>query len=459
MSMNFGKGNRSIAFNPTSAFPLDARSYFESYSDAVAAAAKAEAAGSTSTEYYFGQTLVVVENDKATFYIIQPNKTLSSVSAGNNSGALEVNINQFEFDENGALVLKGASEAASGSLVSIDENGVLTWVAPVNAYTKEETEDLINQKVANAAHLKRKIVTGVAEIETYMANNEDAEQYIFMVPTGLEEDSDKYDEYMVIALADSEGVVTKYVEKVGSWEVNLSDYAKTSDVNNALDNKVDKEENARLITNAEAEKLAALLLGAERNVINSASNDFTIDENRQLSLNDIPVSKVTNLQDLLNGKVDAKEGYSLISSTDKAKLDALTLGEDNNLEISGKVNAANVEGLAEWIGENAATTPGLSQNNLDDVFYTKLVSSLLIKSVDTTQLNVTNGKLSIVAVDSSKITGLEDALNTRATTESVNSLTTQVNDLSTTLNNLTTTVDDHTILISTLSDRLTWKSI
>lgn len=459
MSMNFGKGNRSIAFNPTSAFPLDARSYFESYSDAVAAAAKAEAAGSTSTEYYFGQTLVVVENDKATFYIIQPDKTLSSVSAGNNSGALEVNINQFEFDENGALVLKGASEAASGSLVSIDENGVLTWVAPVNAYTKEETEDLVNQKVANAAHLKRKIVTGVAEIETYMASNEDAEQYIFMVPTGLEEDSDKYDEYMVIALADSEGVVTKYVEKVGSWEVNLSDYAKTSDVNNALDNKVDKEENARLITNAEAEKLAALLLGAERNVINSASNDFTIDENRQLSLNDIPVSKVTNLQDLLNGKVDAKEGYSLISSTDKAKLDALTLGEDNNLEISGKVNAANVEGLAEWIGENAATTPGLSQNNLDDVLYTKLVSSLLIKSVDTTQLNVTNGKLSIVAVDSSKITGLEDALNTRATTESVNSLTTQVNDLSTTLNNLTTTVDDHTILISTLSDRLTWKSI
>ena len=74
MAMNFGKGNRSIAFNPTSAFPLDARSYFESYSEAVAAAARAEAAGSTSTEYYFGQTLIVVENDKASFYIIQNKK-------------------------------------------------------------------------------------------------------------------------------------------------------------------------------------------------------------------------------------------------------------------------------------------------------------------------------------------------------------------------------------------------
>jgi hypothetical protein len=31
MALTFGKNNRSIAFNPTSAFPLDARSYFESY--------------------------------------------------------------------------------------------------------------------------------------------------------------------------------------------------------------------------------------------------------------------------------------------------------------------------------------------------------------------------------------------------------------------------------------------
>jgi hypothetical protein len=63
MAMNFGKGNRSIAFNPTSAFPLDARSYFESYAEAEAAAAKALAAGSTNSVYYYGQTLVVVENN------------------------------------------------------------------------------------------------------------------------------------------------------------------------------------------------------------------------------------------------------------------------------------------------------------------------------------------------------------------------------------------------------------
>jgi hypothetical protein len=70
MSLNFGQANRSIAFNPTSAFPLDARSYFESLALAEAAAASAQEAGSTDSVYYYGQVLAVVENDIATLYII-----------------------------------------------------------------------------------------------------------------------------------------------------------------------------------------------------------------------------------------------------------------------------------------------------------------------------------------------------------------------------------------------------
>jgi hypothetical protein len=54
MALNFSKMNFSVSFNPTSAFPLDARSYFESYDAAVTAAAKAVAAGSTEGVLYFG---------------------------------------------------------------------------------------------------------------------------------------------------------------------------------------------------------------------------------------------------------------------------------------------------------------------------------------------------------------------------------------------------------------------
>ena len=65
MALNFGKLNFAVSFNPQTAFPLDARSYFESYALAVEAAGKAEEAGSTTSVYYYGQTLVVSENSKA----------------------------------------------------------------------------------------------------------------------------------------------------------------------------------------------------------------------------------------------------------------------------------------------------------------------------------------------------------------------------------------------------------
>lgn len=77
----FGKLNFSVSFNPTSAFPLDARSYFETLTEAQAAATTAGEAGSSTTTYYYGQTLVVVESGVATLYVIQPDKTLKAAGS------------------------------------------------------------------------------------------------------------------------------------------------------------------------------------------------------------------------------------------------------------------------------------------------------------------------------------------------------------------------------------------
>lgn len=84
---DFGKLNFSVALNPTSAFPLDARCYFESLEAAQAAAAKAEEAGSTNTIYYYGQKLVVVANGVATWYTIQPDNTLLADGSGGSGAA------------------------------------------------------------------------------------------------------------------------------------------------------------------------------------------------------------------------------------------------------------------------------------------------------------------------------------------------------------------------------------
>jgi hypothetical protein len=84
--------------------------------------------------------------------------------------------------------------------------------------------------------LKRKVVD---QIEDINLDEADADQYIYMIPSGLEEDDNKYYEYIVIEtkIVDEEGIETliKSIERVGSWSVDLSDYAKISDLNQKAD--------------------------------------------------------------------------------------------------------------------------------------------------------------------------------------------------------------------------------
>jgi len=54
MALDFGKLEFSVSFNPTSAFPLDARSYFESLESAQNAAASATTVGGADSAYYVG---------------------------------------------------------------------------------------------------------------------------------------------------------------------------------------------------------------------------------------------------------------------------------------------------------------------------------------------------------------------------------------------------------------------
>lgn len=112
---DFGKINRSAAFNPTSAFPLDARAYFESYSAALAAAAEAEAVGSTNTVYHYGQKLLVYEGGACTWYTIQPGGTLKAEGSGE-GGALPELDDTLKIDSEGKLGVNMATEVADKTL-------------------------------------------------------------------------------------------------------------------------------------------------------------------------------------------------------------------------------------------------------------------------------------------------------------------------------------------------------
>lgn len=125
MAMTFGTLDFAVAFNRQTAFPLDAKSYFESLELAQAAAATAQEAGSSETVYYYGQTIAVVEDSKATLYVIQPDKTLKKVG-----GNIVINENVFAKDENGALNLLGFADAVAGAQAVKGADGKISWVKP-----------------------------------------------------------------------------------------------------------------------------------------------------------------------------------------------------------------------------------------------------------------------------------------------------------------------------------------
>lgn len=132
-----------------------------------------------------------------------------------------------------------------------------------------------------------------------------------MVPTGLQHDDDKYDEYVVIDGA---------LEKVGDWEVNLSNYYTKAETDQKIADAVKaatgdtsaasvlaalnayKTSNDTRVKTVEDEVAALKAIQAEKNVINSVSDEFSISDTRKLSVNAISVAKITGLQDTLDSQ-------------------------------------------------------------------------------------------------------------------------------------------------------------
>ena len=360
MSLNFGKLDFAVSFKRLTAFPLDAVSYFESFADAQAAAAGAKPAGSTESVHYFGEWVCVVENNVASTYQIQPDGTLSGIGGG-----IEIDTTLFEIDENGKLVLKDFIDAVAGTSLVKKEDGSIAWVKLASAedlakatkdiedinsafgsyYTKEE----INTKLADVG-MKRIIVDSIDDIDV---NKEDAERYIYMAPSGLQDDDNKYYEYVVI-----DGII----EPVGSWEVDLSAYAKTVDVNEALKKKVD--------------------------VVY-----YTVEKE--------------------DGTTEQIPG-ALLSPEDKEKLAALVIDENGSVGISGTVNASNVEGLGTWITENGATyIANLTEDNLSADLIEKINKPDFITSVDEANFTVVDGKLDFKTINAVEIAGLSALLDAK----------------------------------------------
>lgn len=89
-------------------------------------------------------------------------------------------------------------------------------------------------------------------------------------------------------------------------------------------------------------------------------------------------------EDGITPKTEQVEG-SLLSPTDKEKLDALIIS-DGDIEISGTVVAENVEGLKDWLESNRNQVNGLLSTELEN----KINSIDTILELDTKVANIEN---------------------------------------------------------------------
>lgn len=375
MAMDFGTLDFAVAFNRQTAFPLDAKSYFESYASAVAAAQTADEAGSKKSVYYYGQVVSVVENGTAKLYIIQPDKTLKEAG-----GEIVINENVFAKDENGELDLLGFAAATAGAQLVKGSDGKISWVAPSGTTVEGlDTRLTVVENAINGTGEGETRVPGLVEkvgtLENNLANvytKEEVNQKLSSVLnykgsvdnySDLPADAVKGDVYNVKNADTVHGV--KAGDNVAydgtSWDVlagtiEMSGYLTKTEAETTY---VAKEEGKTLISADLIEKLTNMNADGEKNVINAVSEEFSIDAGtRTLSLatGKITQDKIAGLAEALAKKVDAEAGKGL-STNDftndlKSKLDAIEAGAQANV-----IENVSMNGEALVIAEKGVNIP------------------------------------------------------------------------------------------------------
>lgn len=374
MALTFGKINRSAAFNPTTAFPLDARYYFESLESAIVAAESAVEVGSSEGTYFFGENLVVVANGKATLYLIQPDKTLTEV------GSVPVGDEQSIQIVNGKVQINGFNDHYYAYSVD-EETGTSTYTKTTGF--KEGLEPKVIKKLdENGSIVTDTKGNPIYEIAWYEPSTTTVEGLSSLVATLEKSVQDKADKATTLAgygiedaytkdeidsklssvfhykgsvvnydalptenlvVGDVYNVETANAEKGikagdnvawngADWDilggtVDLTAYALKTD----LDGKVDKVDGSRLMTNAEGTKLENIEENAQVNVIDGVSEEFVISaDGKTLSVKEISQEKITGLTEALKKKVDAVEGSRLMTDEEGTKL----AGIENNAQAN-----------------------------------------------------------------------------------------------------------------------------
>lgn len=363
MAMTFGTLDFAVAFNRQTAFPLDAKSYFESLELATAAAATAQEAGSSETTYYFGQTIAVVEGGKATLYVIQPDKTLKEVG-----GNILVDENAFVKGEDGKLSLLGFADAVGGAQLVKTEDGKISWLKP-DTTTVEGLSTAIESLKTVVGDDKSGLVKQVADNKAAIDTLNGASTV---------EGSVAYQIAQVVAGA---GESFDTLKEIADWiTTHKTDAATMNSQINTNKDDIDGLK-AKVGDTSVADQITAALKNGESDKY-ALADDLATANGKITALQDLvgETAVATQISDAIDGalKVDGAEKYALASHTHEIA-DVVGL----QTILGAKAAASDVEALQSTVdGLEAKAHEHANKTVLDDITADK------VSAWDAAQANV-----------------------------------------------------------------------
>lgn len=424
MAMNFGTLDFAVAFNRQTAFPLDAKSYFESLELATAAAASAQEAGSSETTYYYGQTIAVVADSKATLYVIQPDKTLKEVG-----GNIAINENVFVKDSDGTLDLLGFADAVGGAQLVKTADGKISWVKPDTTTVEGLSTAIESLKTVvgdDNGGLVKQVAENKAAIDTLNGDKNVSGSVAYQIAQIVSDAPEAYDTLKEIATW-----ITNHADDAATMNANIAQ--NTSDIE-ALEALVGNTEVATQIANAinaalkdggtDKYALAAdltslsnevdgikLKLG-ETSVAEQIEAALKVDgaEKYALASHTHEIANVNGLQGILNAKASADDLTALENTVDnlsaqahqhtnKTILDEISAekiadwdaGQANVIEIIKANGTALAIGADKSVNIPAATASALGLVKVDDSTIEAVDGVISVKSVGISKVYVEDG--------------------------------------------------------------------
>ena len=467
--IDFGKLDFAVSFSPLTAFPLDARYYFESLASANLAAQSAVEVGSSDGRYFFGENIVVVENGEAKMYIIQPDKSLKEVG-----GNILINEKVFLKDSDGKLDLVGFADAVAGAQLTKGEDGNLKWVKP-DTTTVEGLSTAVESLKTTVGDAESGLVKDVNDLKTTVGGADSG-----LVKDVADLKTSVADNTTNIAknagdIATNAGNITKNANEIAAVKKDLADnYDTSAEVDQKIAAKISSTYKAAGSVAFAA--LPTLTAAIEGNVYNISDEFTTTDDFVEAAGTKYPAGtnivciKVgeaykwdvlagfvdlsayetaeaagakyatkTELTDGLAGKVDVVAGKGLstedYTSEDKTKLAGIAAGAQVNVidavseefEISAEGKVLGVKGIASSKITGLDTSlegkvdKVIGSSLVPDGDITKLQGLANIKSVASGELQISEtGELGVSAIDASKVTGLSESLNGKISGVKVN---------------------------------------